>query len=116
MKFYEILASQRKKLNMSLDELISISGVPRGTTTKILTGVTPNPGIETLKAITYALGLTLEDLDDEGIVDRRNRVMLSQEESHFLSAYRAADPSARKYALQILENNPAVDTQKENLA
>lgn len=41
-----------------------------------------------------------------------NPCSLSSEENRLIAAYRAADPSARKYALQILENNPAVDTQK----
>ena len=64
MKLHEILSEQRKRRGMSIDALVKASGMPRGTVTKILGGFTENPGIETLKAITYALGLTLEDLDE----------------------------------------------------
>lgn len=58
------LSDRRKQLGMSLDALVEASGVPKGTLTKILTGVTPNPSLENAKAIAYALGLTLQDLDD----------------------------------------------------
>lgn len=57
-----ILSDRRKSIGMSIDQLVEKSGVPRGTLTKILTGVSPNPSLETAKAITYALGLTLNDL------------------------------------------------------
>lgn len=63
MQLYEILTSRRKEIGMSIDTLVEVSRVPKGTVTKILTGVIKNPGIESLKAITYALGLSLEDLN-----------------------------------------------------
>lgn len=47
---------------MSIDQLVEKSGVPKGTLTKVLTGISPNPALETIKAISYALGLTLNDL------------------------------------------------------
>lgn len=63
MQLYEILTSRRKEIGMSIDTLVEVSRVPKGTVAKILTGVIKNPGIESLKAITYALGLSLEDLN-----------------------------------------------------
>lgn len=59
------LTARRKQIGMSLDALVEASGVPKGTLTKILTGVTPNPSLENAKAIAYALGMTLQDLDDD---------------------------------------------------
>lgn len=59
-----MLSDRRKAIGMSIDRLVELSGVPKGTVTKILTGVTPNPSLENAKAIAYALGLTLKDLDD----------------------------------------------------
>ena len=67
-----MLSDRRKAIGMSIDRLVELSGVPKGTVTKILTGVTPNPSLENAKAIAYALGLTLMDLDDcanEGVHD-----------------------------------------------
>ena len=39
----------RKKSNMSLDEISIKSGVPKGTLSKITSGITKNPSIETMK-------------------------------------------------------------------
>lgn len=49
---------------MSIDQLVEASGIPKGTVTKVLTGVSQNPALETVKAIAYALGLTLDDLTE----------------------------------------------------
>ena len=61
---HEILTQKRKQLGLSLDELVEKSKLPKGTVSKIMSGITPNPQIESLKAIVYALEMTLEDLDD----------------------------------------------------
>lgn len=63
MKHYEILAARRKELKMQYAELSEKSGVPISSAKRILTGQTPDPRIETLKSLAYAMGLTLEDLD-----------------------------------------------------
>lgn len=58
----EILSARRKSLGLSIDELVTLSGVPKGTLTKVLTGVTPDPALRTVSAIATALGLTLDEL------------------------------------------------------
>lgn len=65
MKLHEILTRQRIALGKSVDEVADESGVSKGTVSKILCGITSNPQIESLKAITYALGLKLDDLSDD---------------------------------------------------
>ena len=60
---HKILTERRKNIGMSIDQLVEKSGIPKGTLTKVLTGVSPNPSLETVKAIAYALGLTLNDLE-----------------------------------------------------
>jgi len=65
LEFYEILSRQRKAIGMSFDELSAKSSVPVSTLKKLLTGVTRDPQLETVRAVTYALGLTLNDLDDK---------------------------------------------------
>lgn len=62
---HEILTERRRSIGMSIDELVEKSCVPKGTVTKVLTGVSTNPALETVKAIAYALGLTLNDLVDD---------------------------------------------------
>lgn len=65
MELHEILSERRRQIGMSMEVLVEKSGVAKGTVTKIMAGITRNPQIESLKAITYALGLRLEDLDDQ---------------------------------------------------
>ena len=64
---HEILTQRRKQIGMSIDDLVEASGLAKGTVSKIMSGITPNPQIESLKAIVYALGMTLEDLDDKKV-------------------------------------------------
>lgn len=60
----KILSDRRRSLGMSIDQLVEASGIPKGTVTKVLTGVSQNPSLETVKAIAYAMGLTLDDLTE----------------------------------------------------
>lgn len=54
----------KKKHGMTTAELAAKSGVPKGTLDKILSGVTKDPKLETLKAIARVLDCTLDDFDD----------------------------------------------------
>ena len=68
----EKIAEYKKKLNMTTFELSYRSGVPLGTLTKILSGATKDPKLETLKAIARVLGLSLDDFDDTNKSDKLN--------------------------------------------
>jgi len=52
----------RDKLGVSQDKLSKLAGVTLHTLTKIETGATPNPTIDTVKKIADALGVSLDDL------------------------------------------------------
>lgn len=54
----------RKDSGMNLDELCAKSGVPKGTLTKITSGVTKAPALETMRSLVYAMGYTLDDLSE----------------------------------------------------
>lgn len=54
----------KKKLGLTTAELAERSGVPKGTLDKILSGVTKDPKLETLKAIARVLGCSLDEFDD----------------------------------------------------
>ena len=66
---HKILTDRRRSLGMSIDQLVEKSGVPKGTLTKVLTGVSSNPALETVKAIAYALELSLNDLEERPFPD-----------------------------------------------
>jgi len=52
----------RAKLGISQDKLSKLAGITLHTITKIESGATPDPRIETVKEIAGALGVTIDDL------------------------------------------------------
>ena len=54
----------RKQKGISLDALVSLSGVPKGTLSKISAGITKNPSLDTMTAIANALGCSIDDFHD----------------------------------------------------
>jgi len=52
----------RNKFGISQDKLSKIAGVTLHTLTKIETGATPDPRIQTLKKIAKGLNVTVDDL------------------------------------------------------
>ena len=60
----EKIEEYKRKLGMTTAELAEKSGIPKGTLDKILSGVTKDPKLETLKAIARVLGCTLDAFDD----------------------------------------------------
>ena len=52
----------RKKLGISQDKLSKLSGMTFHTITKIESGATTDPRIETVKKIADALGVSIDDL------------------------------------------------------
>ena len=60
----EKITEYKRKLGLTTEELSKRSGVPLGTLNKILSGATKDPKLETLKAISRVLGLSLDDFDD----------------------------------------------------
>lgn len=97
MELHEILSERRRQIGMSMEVLVEKSGVAKGTVTKIMAGITRNPQIESLKAITYALGLRLEDLDDHGSNSP------SEEALAFARRYDALDYYGRQAVKAIME-------------
>jgi len=52
----------RTKLGISQDKLSKLAGITLHTITKIESGATPDPRIETVKKIADALGVIVDDL------------------------------------------------------
>ena len=74
----------KKKMGLTNEELSTLSGVPKGTVDKILSGVTKDPKLETLKAIARVLGCTLDDFDDSS--DKTKLVEPTYEDLQYLIA------------------------------
>lgn len=63
MEIGEVISYYRRLRGLTIDELVNMSGVPKGTLNKIMNGVTNSPKVETVKCIARALNITLDDID-----------------------------------------------------
>lgn len=97
MMLHELLTARRNAINMSIDELMEKSGVKKGTLTKILTGVTPSPSLENVRAIANALGLTLDDLYEA------KEKGFTQKDFDFLHKYNALDTHGKAVVNAVLD-------------
>lgn len=61
MYFNDYINDRRKQLNMSVDELVVKSGIPKGTLSKITAGINTNPTLSTIEALCKALNCTIDD-------------------------------------------------------
>lgn len=59
------IKKHRDKLGVSQDKLSKLAGITLHTITKIESGATPDPRIETLKKIAHALDVGVDDLIKE---------------------------------------------------
>jgi len=82
----EKISEYKKLLGLTNEELSKLSGVPKGTLDKILSGVTKDPKLGTLKALARVFNCTLDDFDDLDGLD--NSAPLSNEESFYLKLKR----------------------------
>lgn len=101
MTIGEKIRIRRKELGLTTTELGHMIGVQNSAISKYEKGRIELKASQ-IKAIAEVLQINpVLLLDDDG-------PDLTNEERILVSAYRAADPSARKFALQILENNRAI--------
>ena len=114
MELKEQIALYRRQAGLSIEELARRSGVPLSTVKKISAGITKDPQVETLRAIAYAMGKTLDDFRESDLgttimsyeeAQENLRMILTEEEYAMLRAFQAADDRARKDALLLLEEH-----------
>lgn len=91
MFFGEFINNRRKELNMSIDELVEKSNVPKGTLSKITAGINTNPTLTTATALCKALGCSIDDAFD---FEKENTV--STAELDAIKKYRRLDPHGAK--------------------
>lgn len=77
MELFEAITFVRKEKNMKISELSEKSGVPINTLKKILSGISDNPQLSTVRAIAHALDCTIDDLV---YYDSKPRYTLSEQQ------------------------------------
>ena len=86
------IKSQRKITN---DKLSEMTGIPLGTLSKIMAGISDSPKLSNIVAIADALGCTL-DYIVSGTPENSNNYTLSPAEMDFIELYRGLDAHSRE--------------------
>lgn len=89
----------KEESGKTTEEIAAVSGVPTPTLNKIFAGQTKKPQLETIKAVVYSLGHSLDDLF--GGIERKTP---SGEAAEIAAAYDRADDKSRKMARLALED------------
>ena len=98
MNFNEFVNKRRKELNMSIDELVTKSGIPKGTLSKITAGISTNPTLSTVEAICLALECSLNEA--VGYVERNQ---ITSQEKMYIKKYRTLDEYGKQAVNSILD-------------
>ena len=98
MKLNEFVNQRRKELNMSVDELVKKSGIPKGTLSKITAGINSNPTLSTVESLCKALNCSLNDIAGNVQVDA-----FSLSEKNHIIKYRELDTHGKKMVDIVLD-------------
>ena len=93
------LKSQQKLTN---DQLAERSGIPLGTLSKILAGMSDSPKLSTMISLCGALGCSVEYIVS-GTPENNNNYTLSADEIHLMEAYRSLDGWGKSLVDMVLE-------------
>ncbi|CEJ74256.1 DNA-binding protein [[Clostridium] sordellii] len=94
----EIINILKKEQGLTNEELSIKSGVPLGTLSKITSGITKDPKLETLKSIAKVLNCSLDDFDD----NTNSYVLSKQDEINLIEKYRQLDTHGKKLINTII--------------
>lgn len=98
MFFNEFINNRRKELGMSIDDLVQESGVPKGTLSKITSGINTNPTLSTVEAICKALKCTLNDA-----IGTKQFQAVTSEELGMIKKHRTLDEYGKKAVNDLLD-------------
>lgn len=106
MHLGDYIARYRKDANLTIDELASMSGVPKGTINKIIAGTTKSPTLETVRSLADALGKTLDDFEDSPR-GKREALSVSEEAQELAKDYDGLDDHGKRLVRLIVDEEKA---------
>jgi len=106
MYWLDKINSMKKKKSFTLEDISSLSGVPKGTLNKIFSGQTKDPQLGTIKAIVHCMGYALDDLDGNKKSSEKakaNPEDLTDGEQKLLTNYRKLNDEGKEEVMEHLE-------------
>ena len=93
--YLERIKKVKSSKKITNDRLSEMTGIPLGTLSKILAGISDSPKLSNMVAISQALGCSL-DWMISGVPENTNNCLLTAEELNLIEDYRAMDDYGRK--------------------
>ncbi len=106
MTFNQYINRRRKDLGMTVDELVERSGLPKGTVSKITSGINANPKLSTIEAICRALMCSVDD----AMGMTASSPLFSRAEMEHIKKYRALD----SYGKNVMDSVLSIEFERCN--
>ena len=110
MSLNEFINKRRKELNMSIDDLVAESGIPKGTLSKITAGINTNPTLSTVETLCKALKCSINDA--VGFVSESESFTIGEQK--MIKKYRALDEHGKKIVDFVLNEEYDRSTEQES--
>ena len=101
MDYIERIKKIKNERKITNEQLSELTGIPLGTLSKILAGISDSPKLVNIVAIADALGCTL-DYIVSGATENNNNYTLSPDEIHLIEDYRALDSHAKELVSVVI--------------
>ncbi len=101
MDYIERIKKLKSEKKMTNDKLAEITGIPLGTLSKILAGISDSPKLSNMVLIAEALDCSL-DYIVSGTPENHNNYTLNRAEIELVEAYRALDSHGRELASLVM--------------
>ncbi len=114
MDYIKRIKEVKSARKMTNDELSERTGIPGGTLSKILAGISETPKFCNIVAICEALNCSL-DYIVYGLEENKNNYTLTDEEIEMIEEYRTLDPRGRETVAAMIEAQGAYAPRAERL-
>ena len=114
MELGEYITKYRKEAGITIEDLATKSGVPKGTINKIIAGTTKSPTLENVRAIAMALGKSINDFVEQP-ENAKKAPSITDEAMKFAERYEKLDSIGRGAVNAIMkyeESRMAEELQK----
>ena len=102
MSYIDRIKQIKSEKKITNDQLSDITGIPLGTLSKILAGISDSPKLVNIVAIAQALGCSLDYLIS-GNPENTNNYTLSAQEIRMVESFRQLDAHGKELTLLVLE-------------
>ena len=110
MDYIERIKNLKNEKKMTNDKLSEITGIPLGTLSKIMAGISDSPKLSNIVAISEALGCSLDYIVN-GTPDNDNNYTLSDDEISFIETYRGLDNHSKELVKMVAQKESQRGTQ-----